>query len=141
MTYTRPKMRYSITSAIFSENGKQESVTRLATNEENAAIEKMLSDLELKVRNEFLSLAKEYEATQEKINEIREKLNEKMEILGIDSYIQDPDTLLVYKVVKPTGTFMYYRDLDYKRTAKEGERGGTVLSKKEAEEAGFVLKK
>jgi hypothetical protein len=42
-------------------------------------------------------------------------------------------------VVKPKGTFTYFKDLDYVRTAQEGERAGT-LSKKEAESLGFALK-
>lgn len=88
----------------------------------------------------FLKLAKYQEELKEKMDEIRKELNVAMEELGIGTTFQDPETLAVYRIVKPSGTFIYYRDVDYVRTALEGERAGT-LSKKEAESIGFVLKK
>jgi hypothetical protein len=97
----------------------------------------MLNDTEKK----FLETAKYLEQLSEKKEEVRAELEGLMKTMGEGAYVQDPETLVVYKVIKPNGTFIYFRDLDYKRTALEGERGGTVLSKKEAEEAGFVLKK
>lgn len=87
----------------------------------------------------FLELAKYSEQLKEKSDEVRKELNQVMQELGYDVVLQDPDTLTVYKLVKPNGTFMYYRDIDYVRTAQIGERAGT-LSKKEAEALGFVLK-
>ena len=92
-------------------------------------------------KEKFVELAKKYEKQQEEISATREELTAVMAALGVDTYAQDPETLAVYKIIKPLGTFTYYRDIDYKRTALEGERGGTVLAKKEAEEAGFILKK
>lgn len=89
----------------------------------------------------FIGLAQKYEQMAEELKKVRELLEESMRDMGIDSYAQDKNTLAVYKIIKPQGTFIYYRDIDYKRTALEGEKGGTVLSKKEAEEAGFTLKK
>lgn len=89
----------------------------------------------------FVELATQIETMRDALSAKHEELEAVMKELGVDTYVQDPATLLVYKIVKPTGTFMYYRDIDYKRTAKEGERGGTVLAKKEAEEQGFNLKK
>lgn len=89
----------------------------------------------------FIRLAKEMEALSEAYAAKKEELNQAMVELGVDTYVQCPDTLIVYKIVKPSGTFVSFREIDYKRTAKEGERGGTVLAKKEAEEAGFTLKK
>jgi hypothetical protein len=89
----------------------------------------------------FIRLAKEIEAEQKLINAKRDLLTTVMQEIGVGQYVQDASTSTVYKMVKPTGTFMYFRDIDYTRTALEGERAGT-LSKKEAEEAGFaVLKK
>lgn len=88
----------------------------------------------------FIQLAKEYEKKQEEMNELRVRLNSAMLELQIGTYVQCPDTGTVYKIVKPNGTFTYYKDIDYVRTALEGERAGT-LSKKEAEGSGFVLKK
>lgn len=88
----------------------------------------------------FIQVAKYAEELKEKTDEVRTELEGLMKELGVDSYVQDPDTGTVYKIVKPSGTFIYYRDINYVRTALVGERAGT-LSKKEAEEAGFVLKK
>lgn len=90
---------------------------------------------------EFVTLAAEIEAEQAKLQEKKDRLTALMTELGVDTYAQDLNTLAVYKIIKPLGTFTYYKDIDYKRTALEGERGGTVLAKKEAEEAGFNLKK
>lgn len=88
----------------------------------------------------FLSIAKKFEELQEEVSAIRLELNAAMNDLGIGSYAQDPDTGLVYKIVKPNGRFVFFSDLDYTRTAKPSERAGT-LSKKEAEEAGFTVMK
>lgn len=89
----------------------------------------------------FLELAKYAEQLKEKTDQVRTELTAIMVQLQMhgDVVFQDPDTLTVYKIVKPNGTFMYYRDVDYVRTAQTGERAGT-LSKKEAEALGFVLK-
>lgn len=86
-------------------------------------------------KERFVELAKKYEEQQEELNKTREELTAAMKEVGLDQYAHDPETGLTYKIIKPNGTFTYYRDIDYKRTAKEGERGGTVLAKKEAEEA------
>jgi len=92
-------------------------------------------------QEKFLNESKQMESLQEQINALREQLAATMVDLGIGTLLQDPETSLVYKIVKPNGTFMFYKDIDYTRTAKATERAGT-LSKKEAEEAGFtVLKK
>ena len=92
-------------------------------------------------KEKFVELAKKMESQQKEINVTRDELTAVMTALGIDTYAQDPETLAVYKIIKPNGTFMYYKDIDYKRTALEGEKGGTVLAKSEAQEAGFILKK
>ena len=91
----------------------------------------------------FVELAKKYEKLREELDLVREQLNTAMLLVGVDFYAQDPVSSAVYKTYKPNGTFTYYREIDYKRTNLEGEKGGggTVLSKKEAEEAGFVLGK
>lgn len=87
----------------------------------------------------FFDLAIRYEKLSDEMKQVREELEVVMGQLGLNTYHQDPDSGLVYKIEKPKGTYMYYRDVDFKRTAKPGERGGTVLSKKEAEEQGFIL--
>lgn len=86
-------------------------------------------------KENFVKLAKELEALDEQRSAKREELEAAMKALGVDSYARDSVTGAVYKIIKPTGTFISFRDIDYKRTALEGERGGTVLAKKEAEEA------
>jgi hypothetical protein len=93
-------------------------------------------------QKKFLELAKYAEQLKEKQEEIRTEITSVMVQLQMHGTVvfQDPETLAVYKIVKPNGTFMYYRDVDYVRTALEGERAGT-LSKKEAESLGFILSK
>lgn len=86
----------------------------------------------------FLEASKMVENLKDALEVAYNQLNAAMSDLGLDAYLQDPETKLVYKIVKPKGTFTYYRDIDYVRTAKEGERAGT-LSKKEAQEKGFNL--
>jgi len=90
-------------------------------------------------QSSFLALAKTYESLKKQMKELRSQLDAAAGDLGVDEMFQDPDTGAVYKIVEPTGTFIEFRKIDYKRTALEGERGGTVLSKSEAEEAGFKL--
>ncbi len=89
----------------------------------------------------FLNLAKDLEAKQKEVNTLREHLESAMQALGIGTMLQDPMTGVVYKIEVPKGGFVYFKHIDYKRTAMEGEKGGTVLAKKEAEEAGFILRK
>ncbi len=60
--------------------------------------------------------------------------------IGLNSYFQDPATGCVYKIVKPEGRFVEYKDVGYVRTKKPDEKRGD-LSMKEAEEAGFTLTK
>ena len=89
----------------------------------------------------FLTAAKKYEDLKDQLSEARKALDESLIALGVNTYVQDAETLAVYKVIQPEGTFVAFRKIDYKRTAFEGEKGGQVLSKKEAEEQGFYLKR
>ena len=89
----------------------------------------------------FIELAKLVESKQEELRVLQESLQTAMLDLGLNYFVQCPQTLTVYKIVKPKGTYTPFREIDYVRTALEGERAGG-LSKKEAELAGFtVLKK
>ena len=56
---------------------------------------------------------------------------------GINSYFQGSDGV-VYKIVKPTGTFVSYKDLNYVRTKRADEARGS-LSAKEATAQGFTV--
>lgn len=88
--------------------------------------------------NIFLEAAKNVERIKEELEQAYETLNLTMLDLGMGTYLQDSETKLVYKIVKPKGQFIKYKDIDYARTAKEGERQGS-LGKKEAEQQGFSL--
>jgi len=59
--------------------------------------------------------------------------------IGVNGYFQAPDGI-VYKIVKPEGRYVMFRELDFVRTKRASEERGT-LSQKEAEIAragGFV---
>jgi hypothetical protein len=85
---------------------------------------------------EFLTFSKRFEELKEELKKISPKLNEIMEELGIDEAFQDPETGVVYKIERPKGTFVEYKQIGYVRTKKDSEKRGT-LSKKEAEGMGF----
>lgn len=94
-----------------------------------------MTDLEKR----FFELATELERLKDRQKKVNEELNLVMERLGVGTYLQDPSTGLVYKIEVPSGTFVEFKKIGYKRTAKPGEKGGSVLSKSEAESMGFVL--
>lgn len=56
----------------------------------------------------------------------------------MEKFVQDPETKVVYKIVKPKGTFIPYHEIGYVRTRKSLEEKGD-LSMTDAEEAGFDL--
>lgn len=86
--------------------------------------------------NNFIELTKKYEKLHEELKEINKLLLLEMKELGENSYLQDPNTLVVYKIVKPNGHYVFYKELDYERTIMKDEKRGS-LSKKEAESKGF----
>lgn len=94
-----------------------------------------MTDLEKR----FFDLATESERLKEQQKKISEELSVVMDQLKIGTYLQDPTTGLVYKIEVPNGTFIEFKKIGYKRTAKPGEKGGTVLAKSEAESMGFIL--
>jgi len=91
-------------------------------------------------QKKFIELAKQFEALKEQLKTVGEQLDRTMYELGTGTYLQDEVNGAVYKVVVPEGTFVSFRMIGYERTAFEGEKRGT-LSKKEAEEQGFILRK
>lgn len=92
------------------------------------------------LQKRFLELAKKYETMKDEMDKIREELTSSMNSLGLNAFIQDPETNVVYQVIEPTGVFTYFKKIDYVRTKKGEERAGS-LSMKKAEEAGFKLSK
>jgi len=57
--------------------------------------------------------------------------------IGTDGMFQADDGI-VYQIVKPSGTFITYKDLNFIRTKRADERAGS-LSVKKAQEAGFQV--
>ena len=53
--------------------------------------------------------------------------------VGINGYFRAPDGT-VYKLVRPSGTFVSFKAFDFERTKREGETRGS-LSMKEAKDA------
>lgn len=90
------------------------------------------------LQSKFIELATKYELLKDEMKLVKEQLDKTMADMGVNTYLQDPITGLVYKIYKPEGRFVYYSELDYVRTAKPDEARGS-LSKKEAEMVGFKL--
>lgn len=90
------------------------------------------------LQKKFLDLAKEYENQVDSLKEVSNRLQVVMLEMGVDQFVQDSETKIVYQTTKPNGVFVYYKVIDYIRTKKENERAGS-LSVKKAEEAGFTL--
>lgn len=103
--------------------------------------DKEMSQSEIEARAKFLALAKETEAMHETLKGKYKELKAVMEEMGVGYHMQDPETGAVYKVVVPTGTYVEFRAIDYKRTALPGERGGSPLAKGDAEALGYIIKK
>lgn len=90
--------------------------------------------------SDFLAAAKEYERLKTELEDVKDQMDFHAKQIGAGTYLQDPVTLTVYKIVIPRGKFVPYESVSYERTALEGETRGT-LSKKEANEKGFSLTK
>jgi hypothetical protein len=72
--------------------------------------------------------------------EEREKvLAEVATIVGINGYFKADDGT-VFKIVKPAGQYVTFKELDYERTKRDGEARGTLSMKeaKDAEANGFL---
>ena len=90
-------------------------------------------------QKKFFELANKYEAQKSELKQTKEELHKLLAELGTGTYHQDPATGLVYLIEVPKGTFIAFDSISYRRTAKEGEKGGSVLAKSEAQEKGFSL--
>jgi hypothetical protein len=90
-------------------------------------------------KKRMFELCERYEKLKDEMRQVKEELNVVMQKLGLNTYHQDPQTGIVYKIEIPKGTYVEFQQIAYKRTAKPGERGGNVLAKSEAESMGFVL--
>lgn len=85
----------------------------------------------------FLQLAKEREELKEKMKANKEEMEPLLQELGIDTFVQDSESGLVYKVCIPKGSFITYDHIGYMRNRRKGESGGHFLSKGECQDAGF----
>ena len=87
-------------------------------------------------QTKVVELSKKFEQLKKELETARMELDTVLGQMEYNSYFQDEATMIVYKIVRPKGTFVSFREVDYHRTAQEGERQGS-LSKKEAEQAGY----
>ena len=92
------------------------------------------------VANLFARLAT-LDLKKAEVNKFYEELDE---VLGqlkehgqLNGFYQSTDGT-VYQIVKPSGRFVTFKDVDYVRTKREGEERGS-LSAKAAEAAGFKV--
>ena len=96
----------------------------------------MLSEKEKK----FVDLANKVEQIKLYLKETSEEMESLGEEIGVGHMFQDPETMVVFQVVRPKGTFVTFPHVGYKRTSLPGEKGGSnVLAKKEAKENGFMV--
>lgn len=96
----------------------------------------MLTDTQQK----FLEASKKFEDMKKEYKIAKEELQGLMVEIGVDSELfQDLETLLVYRIIKPTGTFVNFPLVGYERTKILGTTERASLSKKDAEAAGFTL--
>jgi len=86
----------------------------------------------------FLALAKQKEALVEQLKVVNEEIEKVLNELGVNTMLQDPETKIVYQVVKPKGTFISFKEIDYIRTRKSLEEKGD-LSMEKATAAGYDL--
>src|SRR5690606_34890060 len=82
--------------------------------------------------------AKQREAIIEQLKAVDEELDKALAAVGLGKFVQDPETKVVYKVVRPEGRFVKFKDIDYIRTRKSVDEKGD-LSMSAAMEAGFDL--
>jgi hypothetical protein len=78
------------------------------------------------------------EAMKKEMADLYKKLEESLKLLGIGHMFQSEDGT-VFRVSKPAGVFTPYRDIDYDRTRREGEKSGS-LSLTDARAAGYEVK-
>ena len=92
-----------------------------------------MDDLQAK----FVEVANRMEEIKEQYKKTCEELGQVMADLGERTMFQSEEGL-VYKIQKPKGQFVIFKDLEYVRTKRLEETRGT-LSKKEAQESGYDL--
>jgi len=90
-------------------------------------------------QKKFVLLEKRKEEIKKYFEELSEAVKAVATEIGINGYFQDTEGT-VYKIIEPEGKFVTFEKISYIRTRRIGEKRGD-LSLKEAEEAGFTVKK
>jgi hypothetical protein len=90
-----------------------------------------------KIQESLVRLVEYKEALKAQMKDTDVQLEAVLKTLGLNYSFQAPDGV-VYKVTKPTGTYISFKEIDYARTRKVGEAKGS-LSKTEAKELGYVI--
>lgn len=90
-------------------------------------------------QKKLVELDKKKEEIRAYYDELTETIKALSDEMGVDGMFQDEESGIVYQIVKPEGTFIQYKEIDYIRTKREGERSG-ALSIKKAKEKGFKVK-
>lgn len=91
-------------------------------------------------QRKFLEISKRIEVLKEEMKALYPTLEELMAELGHNTHFQDPETMLVYQIIRPKGVFVENKEFGYERTKKIGETKGSMAMKK-AEELGYVINK
>lgn len=86
----------------------------------------------------LITLSLQKEKLKKEMEETNAKLDEVLKGLGLGHMFQAQDGT-VFRVSKPTGTYISFREIDYDRTRREGEKSGS-LSLTDARNAGFEVK-
>ena len=98
-----------------------------------------MENMEKKYLEETLvTLSLQKEKLKKEMEENNAKLEEVLKGLGLGYMFQAQDGT-VFRVAKPTGTYISFREIDYDRTRREGEKSGS-LSLTDARNAGFEVK-
>jgi hypothetical protein len=90
-----------------------------------------------KLQESLVRLVEYKEALKAQMKDTDVQLESVLKTLGLDYSFQAPDGI-VYKITKPTGTYISFKEIDYARTKKVGEAKGS-LSKAEAKELGYTV--
>ena len=96
----------------------------------------MLTD----VQQNFIQLEKKKAEIKKYFDDLEVATKAVANEVGVDGFFQDPTDGTVYQIVKPAGTFISFKEVDFIRT-RRGYLGEVKadLSMKKAEEAGYLL--
>jgi len=90
------------------------------------------------LQQKFIELSLQKEELISKLKEINSALDPLMLELGEGAMFQSQEGL-VYKIQKPKGQFVSFKNIEYVRTKRGDEKKGT-LAKSAAKDAGFEVK-